>query len=127
MKSSMARPFPGRAIGSLCSLDFSLIVKKPRLIHVARFSSRRRPRPLHRAEDYSQWPVSSLTGADGQNFSSEQQKNPASSSGRGVVIFRSFLSHRYPRALYRLFGGLNLGGLPRPIRTEIRAHKLAID
>jgi hypothetical protein len=87
MKSSRARSFPDRAPGSLCSLDFSLIVKTPRLTHVARFSSRRRPRPLHRVEDYSQWPVSPLTGADGQNFSSEQQKNPATFSGRGVLFF----------------------------------------
>lgn len=128
MKSSRARPFPGRAPGSLCSLDSSLIVKTRRLNHAARFWAGTGAYPIAPAQDYSQRPVSSLTGADGQNFSIRATKKPRDLfRARGFDFFGSSLSHRYPRALFRLFGGSNLGGLLRPIRTEIRAHKLTID
>lgn len=127
MKSSRAQTFPVRAPGSLCSLDFSLIVKTPRLNHVAHFWVGTGANPIAPTQDYSQWPGLQTSGGRAKFFTRTTKKPRDLFRARGYGFFGLSLSHRNPRALYRLFGGSNLGGLFRPIRTEIRAHKLTID
>lgn len=114
-----ARAFPARAPTPFLLFSVASPIVTRRLVHaVATLRAPGIPRWL-RAEDFLTSPPAPYRGRW------VPKKNPASFRARGLN-FRSRLHRRPLRHARLFFFGSNLGGLRRPIRTEIRAHEATI-